>query len=159
MNLYELTANAAYLQQLLEDGDIDEQTFADSIESMMIDDKIENICKVIRNLEAQAAAFKEEAERLTKKKQTAENGVKRLKESLVNFMVTTRNTGKITAGLFTVSLGSSKSVEVLDETALPECYLTPQPPKVDKTSIGAALKAGMDVPGAQLKETNHIRIK
>lgn len=159
MTLYELTANAAYLQQLLEDGDIDEQTFNDSLESLMIDDKVESICKVIRNLEAQAAAFKEEADRLAKKKQTAENGVKRLKESLVNFMVTTKNTKKITAGLFTVSLGSTKAVEVTDETALPECYLTPQPPKVDKTSIGAALKAGAEVPGAALKENYHVRIK
>lgn len=158
MNLYELTANAAYLQQLLEDGDIDEQTFSDSLESLMIDDKVENICKVIRNLEAQAAAFKEEAERLTKKKQTAENGVKRLKESLVNFMETTKGK-KITAGLFTVTLGSSKSVEVLNEGELPECYLLPQPPKVDKTGIGAALKAGQEVPGAQLKESYHVRIK
>lgn len=159
MNLYELTANAAYLQQLLEDGDIDEQVFNDSLESLMIDNKIENICKVIRNLEAQAAAFREEAERLTKKKRAAENGVERLKESLVNFMVTTKNTKKITAGLFTVSLGSSKSVEVMDEKALPNHFLTPQPPKVDKAKISAVLKAGTEVPGAQLKESYHVRIK
>lgn len=158
MNLYELTANAAYLQQLLEDGDIDEQTFNDSIESLMIDNKVENICKVIRNLEAQAAAFKEEADRLAKKQKTAENGVKRLKESLVNFLLTT-NSKKINAGLFTVSLGSSKSVELVEDGAIPECYLTPQPPKVDKTGIGAALKAGKEVPGAALKESYHVRIK
>jgi hypothetical protein len=158
MNLYELTANAAYLQQLLEDGDIDEQTFNDSLESLMIDDKVENICKVIRNLEVQAAAFKEEADRLAKKKKTVENGVDRLKESLVNLLQTTK-AKKITAGLFTVSLGSTKAVEVMDETALPDCYLTPQPPKVDKTGIGAALKAGEEVPGAALKENYHVRIK
>lgn len=158
MNLYELTQNAAYLQQLLEDGDIDEQTFNDSLESLMIDDKVESICKVIRNLEAQAAAFKEEADRLTKKRQTAENGVQRLKESLANFLQTT-NSKKITAGLFTVSLGSSKSVEVTGEKALPECYLTPQPPKVNKVEIGAALKAGVAVPGAALTESYYVRIK
>lgn len=158
MNLYQLTQSAAYLQQLLEDGDIDEQTFSDSLESLMIDDKVENICKVIRNLEAQAAAFKEEAERLTKKKKTAENGVNRLKESLVNLLQTTKSE-KISAGLFTVSLGSSKSVEVTSEKALPDCYLTPQPPKVDKAGIGAALKAGVAVPGAMLTESYHVRIK
>lgn len=158
MNLYELTQNASYLQQLLEDGDIDEQTFNDSLESLMIENKVENICKVIRNLEAQAAAFKEEAERLTKKKQTADNGVKRLKESLVHHLQTT-NSEKIAAGLFTVTLGRSKAVEVLSEKALPDCYFTPQPPKVNKTEIGAALKAGVAVPGAQLTESYHVRIK
>lgn len=158
MNLYELTTNAAYLQQLLEDGDIDEQTFADSIESLMLDTKVESICRVIRNLEAQAAVFKEEADRLTKKRQTAENGVKRLKESLTHFMQTTANK-KVKAGLFTVSLGSSTSVEVLNEDMVPECYLTPQPPKVNKTSIGADLKAGVEVPGAQLKTNAYVTIR
>lgn len=158
MNLYELTQNAAYLQLLLEDGEIDEQTFADSIESLMIDDKVENICKVIRNLEAQATVFKEEAERLTKKKQTAENGVKRLKERLVNLLQVT-NSEKMKAGLFTVTLGRSTAVDVMNEGLLPEDYLILPQPKVDKTRIGADLKAGLEVPGAQLKESYHVRIK
>ena len=158
MNLYELTQNAAYLQQLLEDGDIDEQTFADSLESLMIEDKVENICKVIRNLEAQAAAFKEEADRLAKRKQTAENGVKRLKESLVHYMQTTMNK-KVNVGLFTVSLGSSTAVDVVNPQALPDCYMKPQPPTVDKTRIGADLKAGVEVPGAQLKTNAYVTIR
>lgn len=158
MNLYELTANAAYLQQLLEDGEIDEQTYADSLESMMIDEKVENICKVVRNLEAQSAAFKEEEERLAKKRKVAENGVKRLKDSLVNLMQTT-NDKKIKAGLFTVSLGSSKSVEVFQQNELPECFLKPQPPTVDKTAISAALKAGDVVPGARMKDNAYVTIR
>lgn len=158
MNIYELTATAAYLQALLEDGEIDDQVYNDSIEAMMIDDKVESICMVIRNLESQAAAFKEEEQRMAKKRTTAENGVKRLKESLVGLMQTTQKK-KMPAGLFTLALGTSKSVEVLNETELPECYLTPQPPKIDRTGIGAALRAGQEVPGAQLKESVHVRIK
>ena len=158
MNLYELTANAAYLQNLLEEGDIDEEIFRDSMESLMLDDKVESICKVIRNLEASAAAFKEEEQRLAKKRTTMENGVKRLKESLLNLMETTK-CKKYTAGLFTLSLGTSSSVKLTDETALPACYLTPQPPKVDKTSIGAALRAGQEVPGAELEKSSYVKIK
>ena len=158
MNLYELTQTAAYLQQLLEDGDIDEQVFNDSLEAMMIDDKVESICKVIRNLEAQAAAFKEEEQRLAKKRTTAENGVKRLKGSLLDFLQTT-NKKKVNAGLFTVSLGSSKAVEITNESALPEDYLILPPPKVDKTRISAELKAGREIPGARLVENAHVRIK
>ena len=158
MNLYELTQNAAYLQQLLEDGDIDEQTFNDSLESLMIEDKVENICKVIRNLEAQAAAFKEEAERLAKKKKTAENGVNRLKESLVNHLQTTKSE-KITAGLFTVTIGTSKAVEVTSEKELPDYVWTPQPPRVNNAAITEAIKSGVAVPGAALTESYHVRIK
>ena len=158
MNLYELTATAAYLQNLLEDGDIDEEVYRDSLESLMLDDKVESVCMVIRNLEAQSAAFKEEEQRLAKKRTTVDNGVKRLKESLLNLMETTKNK-KLNAGLFTLSLGTSSSVEITSEEELPECYLTPQPPKVDKTAIGAALRAGQEVPGAELKKSSHVRIK
>ncbi len=158
MNLYELTANAAYLQNLLEEGDIDEEIYRDSMESLMLDDKVESVCMVIRNLEAQSAAFKEEEQRLAKKRTTLDNGVKRLKESLLNLLETTKSK-KLNAGLFTVSLGTSSSVKLLDEAALPACYLTPQPPKVDKTAIGAALRAGQEVPGAELEKSSHVRIK
>ena len=158
MNIYELTANAAYLQALLEEGEIDEQVFNDSLESMMMDEKVESICKIIRNLDGQAAAFKEEEQRIAKKRQTAESGVKRLKDSLVNLMQATRSK-KLTAGLFTTALRTSKSVEVLDVSLLPECYLKPQPPTVDRTGIGAALKAGEEVPGAQMKESAYVTIK
>lgn len=158
MNLYELTANAAYLQALLEDGDIDEQVYNDSIEALMIDDKVESVCMVIRNLEAQAGVFREEEQRLAKKRTTAENGAKRLKESLLHLLETT-NRKKMPAGLFTVSLGTSSSVDVLDEAALPAGFLIPQPPKIDKTSIGAALRAGREIPGAVLKKSSHVKIK
>lgn len=159
MNLYELTANAAYLQNLLEEGDIDEEIFRDSMESLMLDDKVESVCKVIRNLEANAAAFKEEEQRLAKKRTTLENGVKRLKESLLNLMETTK-CKKYTAGLFTLTLGTSAgSVKILDETVLPACYLTPQPPKVDRTAIGAAIRAGQEVPGAELEKSSYVKIK
>lgn len=159
MNLYELTATAAQLQALLEEGDIDEQIFADSLEALMIDEKVESVCMVIRNLEAQASVFKEEEQRLAKKRTTAENGVKRLKESLQNLMETT-NRKKLTAGLFTLSLGTSAgSVKLLDEAALPACYLTPQPPKVDRTAIAAAIRAGQEVPGAALEKSSYVKIK
>ena len=34
-----------------------------------------------------------------------------------------------------------------------------QPPKIDKTVIGKALKGGKDVPGAELIENMNIQIK
>lgn len=158
MNVYELTQNAAYLQQLLEDGDIDEQTYQDSLESMMVDEKVDNVCKVIRNLEAQAAAFKEEEQRLAAKRKVAENGVARLKGSLLELAQAMKDR-KAKGTLFTVSVGTSKSVEILAEGMLPKEYLIPQPPKVDKTGIGARLKAGEEIPGALLKESSYVRIK
>ena len=157
-SLYELTQNAAYLQELLESGEIDDQTFADSMESMMVEDKIENICKMIRNLEARAAACKAEKDSLAKKEQTAKNGVQRLKESLLTYMQTTKNK-KVAAGLFSVTLSNSKKVEIFNEEAVPFTYYTPQPPKLDKNAITADIKAGQTIPGAALVESPYVTIK
>lgn len=157
-NIYELTANAAYLQQLLESGEIDEQTYADSLEAMMVDEKVENICKVIRNLEGLATSCKAEEDRIAQKRRAAENGVKRLKDSLVDFLTQTKSK-KMTAGLFTVSLGSSVACEITNEEELPAEYLVPQPPKIDKTAITKTIKAGELVPGAKLVQNTYARIK
>lgn len=158
MTLYELTQDVLALQSLLEEGEIDEQVFLDSVESMGVDVKIENICKMMKNLEAKAAAYKEEIDRMNARKKTLENGVQRLKDSLLLHM-TAVNAKKVEAGLFTVSVGTSKSVGIWDETMLPEEYLIPQPAKVQKTEIAKALKNGVEVPGAELLENTYVTIR
>lgn len=158
MTLYELTQNAAYLQQLLADGVIDEQTFADTIESMMVEDKIQDVCKVIRNLEARASAFKEEAARLTAKQKAAENGVKKLKDRLTNFLQVT-DAKKVESGLFTVSLRSSTVCEITDANQIPADYYTTPQPTVSTSAVKDALKQGIDVPGARLTQNPYVLIK
>lgn len=146
------------LQDLLEAGEIDEQTFRDTLESMDVDTKIENICKMIRNLDANATAYKAEKDRLAAKEKAANNAIVRLKESLLNFMLTT-DKKKVEAGVFTVSKSVSKSVEILYEDMLDEKYFIPQPDKVDKTAITKDIKAGIDVAGAKLVEKPYVTIR
>ena len=157
-SLYEMTQEVMYLQTLLENGDIDEQIYKDTVEAMCVDGKMENICKVMKNLEAQSAAYKAEEDRMAVRRKTLENGIKRLKESMMTYMVMA-DTKKVEAGLFKVSLGTSKSVSIWDETMLPEEYLIPQPAKVDRAAISKALKAGEDVTGAELVESNFVTIR
>lgn len=157
-SLYEITNEAAILQELLEGGEIDEQVFTDTLESMGADTKIENICKVIRNLEAKAAACKAEKDRLYAKEKAANNGVVRLKESLLNFLNTV-NKKKVEAGTFSVSKGTSKSVEIMYEDMLDEKYFIPQPDKIDKATITKDIKAGVEVSGARLVEKQYVTIR
>ena len=157
-SLYELTQDALALQEMFEDGAIDEQVLADTLESMGLNEKIENICKVIRNLDAKATAFKEEKARMAKRQSECENGVKRLKTSLLDCL-NTINKAKIDAGLFTVTKSKSTSVKIVNDSEIEELYLEPQPPKINKTEIGKALKNGLTVKGAELVESEHIRIR
>ncbi|MEN9393701.1 MAG: hypothetical protein RLZZ104_2044 [Pseudomonadota bacterium] len=53
------------------------------------------------------------------------------------------------------------SVLILDEAAIPSDYWKPSDPKLDKKAVGEALKAGREVPGAQMNnggETISIRV-
>ena len=50
--LYELTGQAAQLMELLEAGEIDEQTVQDTLDSMMVPEKLEDYGMVIRQLTA-----------------------------------------------------------------------------------------------------------
>lgn len=157
-SLYELTQDVLYLQALLEDGEIEEQVYLDSVEGMCIDGKLESICKVMKNLEAKAEAYKSEIDRMTARKRTLENGVKRLKDSMLEYMLKT-NEKKVEAGLFTLSTGKSKSVNVTDVKLLPHEFVLPQEPKIDRAGIAKALKSGEAIEGAELVENPYLTIR
>ena len=158
MKLYELVDAALDLQEQLEAGEMDEQAFTEAIDSIGLDKKIESICGVLRTLEAEAEAFKAEKERLAARERTARNAVDRLKAYLVE-NVKTLGAKTVKVGTFALSLGKSKSVEVLDATKIPAQYLIEQAPKVDKANISKALKGGIEVPGARLLESEYLRIR
>lgn len=103
--LYEVTGRVLALQDLMLDEDLDEQTIADTIEAIEgeYEIKLENYCKVIKNLEADVEALAKESKRLTDKKKSLENNIKRLKEAMYGSMKAT-NTTKVKGELFTVAI-------------------------------------------------------
>ena len=158
MNLYEINGAVAQLAEMLEEGEIDEQTYADTVASLGGSLAVEEVLKAIRKKQGDIELFKEEAERFTEKKRKAEASVEGLKRLLMDYLNIT-NQKKLNTGLFCVSKGSSKSVDVYNEAVLPEKYFIPQAPKLDKKQILADLKAGEEIKGAQIKETDFITIK
>ncbi len=90
------------------------------------------ICDPIRELEADAEKFKKEKDRLAARQKTAENGVKRIKSSIIDFMLAT-GTQKSKAGVFEVALSSSKAVVINNEADIPTRFLIEQPAKIHQT--------------------------
>lgn len=157
MNLYELSLAFQEVQNMELDPEVMKDTL-DSIEDA-IENKAENIAKLIRNLESDVSAYKEEEDRLKTKRQAAENKVKWLKTYLEDNMKLTGKT-KFKSGMFNFSIQKNPaSVNITDEKIIPEDFLIPQPPKVDKTSLKEILKRGIEVPGAELKQTEGLRIR
>ena len=158
MNLFEMTVAANELYDLLTSGEIDEQTFEDTLQAMGAEEKLESYCKVIRQLEADADMLKAEKDRIEKKKKTVENSIDRMKKAVADFM-NAQGTKKATAGTFTVALSTSKAVNVLDESKVPKKYFIKQEPKLDKKTIRELLMQGETVKGCELRINEGVRIK
>lgn len=156
--LYELTGQAAQLMELLEAGEIDEQTVQDTLDSMMVPEKLEDYGMVIRQLTADVEDYEREKDFFADKQRRAENAIKRMKKTLAAYLAATQQ-DKVQAGRFVLTSTSSKSVDVFNLAAVPAEYMQPQPPKVDKASIRKALLAGETVAGAALIETPSCVIK
>ena len=156
--LYELTNDFQQVQSMIEEG---HEGLEDTLEAinLSIEDKLENIGKVIRNLEAEVNAYKEEEKRLADKRKSIENNIKNLKGYAEEAL---RVTGerKIKAGLFTFSIQKNPpSVVINDEKLIPKQFYVPVEPKLDKSTIKDLLKNGESVPGAELVQSEGVRIR
>lgn len=157
MTLYEMTEAAQALYQMLEAGEIDEQTLNDTLQAIGADEKADTYCRIIRQLQADAEALKAEADRLTAKRRAAENAVERMKGALLAF--TEASGGRVKTPLFTVTMRTTQKVDITDPDAIPAAYRIAQPDKISASDIGKALKAGEDIPGATLVSNVSVVIK
>ena len=155
--LYEMTKEVANLYSLLQNDEIDEQTFADTFEAMSAD-KIKGYCQIVRQLSSDEEMFKSEIERLSKRKKVCENAQARLKEKMVDYL-TAANIDRINTGTFLVSVASTPSVNITDAEKIPAEYRIAQPDKIDKCAIKTALRTDVTVPGAEIIFTKGVRIR
>lgn len=156
--LYDITADMARLLDLHATGEIDDQTFADTLDAGLAENaeaKLESYAYVIRNLEAEEAALKAETDRLNAKRKAAENAATRMKERVCNYLASTGQE-KAKAGLFSWGLRRTKAVEIEGDVPMGFERVKIEP---DKVAIKAALEAGQDVPGASLVERTTAVLK
>lgn len=149
MTLYEMTANTNALYELLQNEEIDEQTFNDTMEAMGTAEKVEGYCQIIKQLKADEETLGKEIDRLTAKKKAAKNGQERMKSALTDFMNAAGKT-KDKVGTFSISMRETASVNIINELDIPERFLIPQLPKADKKAIKEAIENGEAVDGAEL---------
>ncbi len=158
MTLYEMTQAAKTLYDLFSNDEIDENVVNDTLEGMEVELKLEDYCKVIRQLKSDAEQIKAEADRMKKKQTSLENSVKRLNTNVLSFMDATGKKSE-KAGIFTIRVSESKAVNIVDEAKLPKEFFIEQPAKVDKASIRKKLMADELVNGAELQIDRNIQIR
>ena len=152
MRLYEIGERYHNLAVLLEDEDMDEEAIVAALESVKDEfgDKARNIARFIQNLKAEEEAIAAEEERLAKRKRAVRNKREGLTTYLLANMLAT-NITKIPDPVLPISLRKSPpSVEIDPQAQVPDRFLIPQDPKVNKRALLEALKAGEKIPGVRL---------
>lgn len=158
-NLYELTSNYKYVLDLADE--LDEQTLQDTLDSIKepLEQKVDNTAKLIKAMENDVKAFKEEETRLKQRRQTIENNIKRIKERL-QYDLESNDLDKIEGATFKVAIQNNPvSIKILDEKMIPKGYFIEQEPKLNKKELLEDMKRGEEIFGAELQQTRSIRIR
>lgn len=160
MNLYELMGEYARLQTACY-GEGEDQPDLETIEKILAElddtrgelrDKVDNICRLLRNLKANAEALDVEATRLQKRRTALDNSISKLRE-WVRSSMDVMGVDKIKTAHNTITLAEGKqSVVVLDKNVVPAEYKTTTvTTSINKRDIMAAYKAtGEILPGVDI---------
>lgn len=160
MTLFQMSAAAKELYELLESGEIDEQALLDTMESIGASEKLRDYVYVLKSFEAEIAMFDAEIARMRENKRVLENRVEYLKGKVIDFMQATGQKSA-NAGTFKLTVRESKSCEIVNESEIPLQYLREIPAKYepDKKAMLAALKNGETISGASLKTSYSVTAK
>lgn len=162
-NIYELTADIQLLWNLMENGEIDDDTLINAMQNSQeeLSIKLEHYCMFIKNMEADAKAFKEEEQRLAARRKTLENTIERAKKAM-QYAMDVAGEKKVKGKLFSVSLQNNPASVVLDEQYMeniPEKYLIHKT-DINKRLMAEDIKNGVDLEGlAHLEQSEGIRIR
>ena len=171
MTIYEITADAMALRDLVEDittdGDgtprdpTEEEKqglikFANSLQETF-ETKAARILRYRANMVAEFEAYKTEEQRLQRHKKAAEKKADALKWLLEYFMIKT-DTKKLTVDLWTLCIQKNPpSLWVKDDRKIPEKYKKVEV-TVMKKELLAAMKDGLDCEGAEIQQFESLRI-
>lgn len=160
MKLYEI---APALRFALDDIVVDEETGeilqADALHAVEAEaaDKIEATALYLRELDAEAKAAKEEADRMLARVKSMQKRSDYIKSMLLEAL---HATGKVKTARVTVSIRTTQAVAVDEGANLPEAYTTVKTTvSPNKVAIKQALLDGVEVPGCHLEARESVSIR
>lgn len=160
MKLYQISDA---IRQALDHIELDEETgevlSADELHAVEAEasEKIEATALYLRELDAEAKAAKEEADRMLARVKSMQKRSDYLKAMLLDAL---HATGKVKTGRVTVSIRTTKAVEIAEGADLPEAYTTVKTTvSPNKVAIKQALLDGVEVPGCHLEARESVSIR
>ena len=160
MKLYEISDA---IRQALDHIELDEETgeilSADALHAVEAQaaEKVEATALYLRELDAEAKAAKDEADRMLARVKSMQKRSDYLKAMLLDAL---HATGKVKTGRVTVSIRTTKAVEIAEGADLPEAYTTVKTTvSPNKVAIKQALLDGVEVPGCHIEERESVQIR
>jgi hypothetical protein len=160
MKLYQISDA---IRQALDHIELDEETgeilSSDALHAVEAQaaEKIEATALYLRELDAEAKAAKEEADRMLDRVKSMQKRSDYLKAMLLDAL---HATGKVKTGRVTVSIRTTKAVEIAEGADLPEAYTTVKTTvSPNKIAIKQALLDGVEVPGCHLEARESVSIR
>ena len=147
----------------LETGEILDVEKLDALQ-MERERKLEGVALWIKDMKAEAAAVKEEADKLNARKKALDNKI----DGLKMWLLIALDGEKLKTPRCNVYQTHNQRVAVADEAKLisflqtleePEKFLRFKDPELKRDEIKKALKDGTIIPGAELEETESVVIK
>jgi len=155
VKLYELTERYRVIEGMFESDLVTKEEVQTSLDDIkeQIDDKVENIAKIVLSFKANVEAIKAEEERLANRRSGMISSMEWLKNYLLVEMQAT-NVLKVKKDVISVSVRSNPpSVELIDIDEVPETYVRviPEQREPDKKAIIEQFqKTGEIVPGCNI---------
>jgi Siphovirus Gp157 len=168
-SLYEIAQNIKQLEELLEamdEGDATYETikeYLDSRTDIDLTNKVDNILRYIKNLEADAEMYKNEKKRLDALEKSSAKKAENLKNYLVDMLhgigYNHKNKKKLQTSIGTVSFKKSPpKLEVLNIDKVPTEWDKPQQREVRKAELLKYAKELIEKEGINLKDEDKVEL-
>lgn len=158
MTLYEIDKEIQAL--ITEDGEIEDIERFDAL-AMERDKKIENVGCWVKNLDAEAAAMREEEKTLAERRRRLESKAERLKAYLDHALAG----AKFESPRVAISYRKSKALEIQDEAVF-KAWAKDYAPAllkvaytIDKTGVKNYIASGAECPCAVIAERKSMQVK
>lgn len=161
--LYELSTQARALADKLSDLDLDDQTILDTLEAETgaLQEKAANTGAVVLMLEHAAAGMREAEARMAARRKAVEGRAAHVRAYLLECMQRASLTRVDTPELHLAVRKNPPAVVVDNAERVPTSFWVQKPappPEISKTRIREAIKAGQEVPGAHLEQSERLEI-
>ena len=161
-NLYDLTGSYKNIAALIDDPTMDEVIIGQALATIEADitAKTGNLALLIKCIDADCEAIRNEEGRLADRRRVAENRVKWVKSYIQEGM---ENAGldKIKTPTFTIAIQKNPPAVIVDDMSkIPKQYITETISYVpDKKALSDALKSGAKIEGAHIEQGKSLRIR